>query len=90
MKLSNIECKNAKPKKKSYKLSDGGGLYLEVATSGSKYWRMKYRFNGKENRLSFGTYPQVSLAERQERSVIWPKKNWIRGTTQLSKRNKLR
>jgi hypothetical protein len=42
--------KKAKPKK-SYKLSDGGGMYLEVMPNGSKYWRMKYRFGGKKNVL---------------------------------------
>lgn len=53
----------AKGKEKSYKLSDGGGLYLQVEPNGSRYWRMKYRFAGKEKRLSFGVYPIVSLAD---------------------------
>jgi len=48
---------------KAYKLGDGGGLYLEVMPNGAKYWRMKYRFNGKERRASFGVYPAVSLAD---------------------------
>ncbi|MBY0408302.1 MAG: tyrosine-type recombinase/integrase [Rickettsiales bacterium] len=67
MKLSNLDCKNAKPTEKPRKMADGGGLYLEVAPNGSKYWRMKYRFNGKESRLSFGLYPDVSLAEAREK-----------------------
>lgn len=50
MKLTEKTCKNAKPKEKSYKLSDGLGLYLEVMPNGSKYWRMKYRHLGKEKR----------------------------------------
>ena len=63
MKLSNIACKNAKTEEKPRKLSDGGGLYLLVNPSGSKYWRMKYRFLGKEKLLSIGTYPIISLSE---------------------------
>lgn len=63
-KLSAQTCKTAKPKEKSYKLSDGGGLYLEVSPTGSKYWRMKYRrpSDKKEDRLAFGVYPDLSLA----------------------------
>ncbi|STR55730.1 integrase [Klebsiella oxytoca] len=53
----------AKPREKAYKLADGAGLYLEVVPSGSRYWRMKYRFNGKEKRMAFGVYPAVSLAQ---------------------------
>jgi len=53
----------AKAKEKSYKLSDGGGLYLQIEPNGSRYWRMKYRFAGKEKRLSFGVYPTVTLAD---------------------------
>ncbi|PIR39545.1 MAG: recombinase [Alphaproteobacteria bacterium CG11_big_fil_rev_8_21_14_0_20_39_49] len=54
MKLNDRKCKNAKPKEKSYKLFDGGGLYLEVMPAGGKLWRLKYRFGNKEKRLSFG------------------------------------
>ncbi len=68
MKLTARQVDTAKPKEKPYKLSDGGGLYLEVAPNGSRYWRMKYRINGKEKRLSFGVYPIISLAvARDER-----------------------
>lgn len=63
MKLSDKACKNAKPKEKSYKLFDGGGLFLEVTPTGSKLWRLKYHFLGKEKRISFGAYPLVSLAD---------------------------
>ena len=52
MKLTDIQCKNAKPKDKPYKLAAGRDLYLEVMPTGSKYWRMKYRFMGKETRLT--------------------------------------
>ena len=65
--LTDIQAKNAKPKDKPYKLADGGGLYLEVMPTGSKLWRMKFRqANGKENRLSFGKYPEVSIAQARE------------------------
>ncbi len=66
-KLTEVAIKKAKPKEKSYKLSDGGGMYLEVMPNGSKYWRMKYRFGGKEKRLAFGVYPLVSLASVREK-----------------------
>jgi integrase len=55
---------------KPYKMSDSGGLYLEVDPSGGKYWRFKYRFVGKEKRISLGVYDDVSLAEaRGERDA---------------------
>nr|WP_315467889.1 integrase arm-type DNA-binding domain-containing protein [uncultured Undibacterium sp.] len=61
--LTDKQALNAKPRVKNYKLSDGGGLYLEITKTGSKLWRMKIRqANGKEGRLSFGSYPSVSLA----------------------------
>ena len=53
----------AQAQDKDYKLSDGKGLFLLVKKNGSKYWRMKYRFLGKEKLLSFGVYPDVSLKE---------------------------
>ena len=63
MKLNARQVDAAKPREKAYKLADGAGLYLEVVPSGSRYWRMKYRFNGKEKRMAFGVYPTVSLAQ---------------------------
>lgn len=51
MALTDIKVKTAKPKDKPYKLADGGGMYLLINTNGSKYWRMKYRFAGKEKML---------------------------------------
>ncbi len=62
------EIDTAKPKDKPYKLSDGCGLYLEVMPNGAKYWRMKYRFAGKEKRLAFGVYPEVRPAEAREQT----------------------
>lgn len=54
MKLANTTCKNAKPKEKPYKLSDGAGMFLQIMPNGSKYWRLKYRYVGKEKRLALG------------------------------------
>src|SRR3569833_141779 len=62
MKLNDIAVRKAKPEAKPYKMADGGGMYLEVMPNGSKYWRLKYRFNGKEKRLALGVYPDVPLA----------------------------
>ncbi|MDO9101574.1 MAG: Arm DNA-binding domain-containing protein [Candidatus Nitrotoga sp.] len=58
-KLTDVAIKKAKPEAKSYKMADGGGMYLEVMPNGSKYWRLKYRFGGKEKRLALGVYPEV-------------------------------
>jgi len=68
--LTDIQLRTAKPTDKPYKLSDGGGLYVEVMSNGSKFWRMKVRqANGKESRLTFGCYPELTLAgARAERS----------------------
>lgn len=66
MKLTDKACKNAKPMEKSYKRFDGGGLYLEVMPNGNRLWRLKYRFLGKEKRISLGAYPLISLAEARE------------------------
>ncbi len=66
MVLKDIHVRNAKPKAKIYRLFDGGGLYLEISPSGGKYWRYKYRFAGKEKRLAFGRYPNLSLSEARE------------------------
>lgn len=67
MPLTNTQIRNAKPKERSYKLFDGGGLYLEVSPAGGTWWRLKYRYHGKEKRISLGTYPEVSLKEARER-----------------------
>ena len=63
MQLTDTHLRNLKPSAKIQKLSDGGGLYLHLAPSGGKLWRMAYRFNGKQKLLSFGAYPAVSLKD---------------------------
>lgn len=67
MPLTDVAVRTAKPKEKPYKLADERGLFLLVNPSGSKYWRLKFRIDGKEKLLSFGTYPDVSLREARER-----------------------
>lgn len=67
MKLTDAAIRKAKPGDKPRRLADGGGLYLEIAPAGGKWWRYKYRFDGKEKRLSLGTYPDTGLAEARER-----------------------
>lgn len=64
--LTDKQAKLAKPKEKQYKLSDEKGMYLEVMPTGAKYWRLKYRFNGKEKKLALGVYPEVSLKNARE------------------------
>ena len=61
--------KNAKPKEKAYRISDGKGLYLEITPNGSKRWRFRYFFDGKEKLISLGVYPEISLKEARERHL---------------------
>jgi integrase len=61
MPLKDTQIRNAKPREKPYKLSDGAGLYIEVKPTGSKLWRYRYRISGKENMYAIGAYPEVSL-----------------------------
>ena len=68
MSLNNTLCKNARfAGRGSNKLADGGGLYLHLMPSGAKIWRQKYRFNGKENTLTHGPYPTISLQEARDK-----------------------
>ena len=67
MPLTDTAIRSVKPATKPVRLFDGGGLYLEVSPSGGKWWRFKYRFAGKEKRLSLGVYPDVPLAGRKDK-----------------------
>ena len=67
MALSHLAILKAKPKDKPYLLSDGEGLHLQIDTSGSKLWRLRYRFGGKANMMSFGAFPAVSLTDAREK-----------------------
>lgn len=61
--LTDVAARNAQARDKPYKLAAGGGLYLEVMPNGARYWRLKYRFAGREKRLAIGVYPEVRLRE---------------------------
>jgi integrase len=67
MPLTDRAIRNATPDEKAFRMFDGGGMYLEVAPSGGKWWRLKYRHQGKEKRLSLGVFPDVTLADARER-----------------------
>ncbi len=67
MKLNDRICKTAQPKEKPYKMSDGGGLYLEITPKGGKLWRLRYRFLNKQKKLSIGVYPTIALTEAREK-----------------------
>ncbi|ELS5415105.1 tyrosine-type recombinase/integrase [Citrobacter freundii] len=67
MALTDIKVRTAKPTDKQYKLTDGNGMHLLVHPNGSKYWRLQYRFGGKQKMLALGVYPEVSLADARAR-----------------------
>lgn len=67
MSLTDFAIRKAKPQAKPFKLADGGGLHLVVQPNGSKLWRLKYRFAGKEKLLSFGPYPVTTLVEARRK-----------------------
>ena len=67
MPLTDTIIRNAKPADKPRRMFDGGGLYLEISPKGGKWWRLKYRYHGKEKRISLGVYPDVSLKKARER-----------------------
>lgn len=67
MKLTDIALRCLKPAERPFKVFDGGGLYLMVNPDGSRWWRFKYRYGGKEKLIAFGTYPEVKLKEARDR-----------------------
>lgn len=67
MALTDAEIRRSAGRDKKYKITDSGGMYLEVHPNGSKYWRLKYRFGGKEKQLALGVYPDVGLKDARER-----------------------
>jgi integrase len=75
MPLNDTAIRNIKPKDRPFKLADGNGLYLFVTPTGSRLWRLKYRFGGHERTLSIGAYPAVTIkmardAREQARTML--------------------
>lgn len=66
--LTDIAIRSARPADKLQRLFDGNGLYLEASPSGGKWWRLKYRIDGKEKRVSIGVYSDVGLRDAREKS----------------------
>jgi hypothetical protein len=69
MPLSDAAIRKAKGKNTPYKLTDGSGLHLLITPQGSRYWRLAYRFQGKQKTLALGVYPTTSLAMSSHRSM---------------------
>jgi integrase len=67
--LTDTEIRKAKAKDSAYRMSDGGGLFLWITPPGGKLWRWKYRFEGREKLMTFGSYPDVRLSLARERHV---------------------
>lgn len=67
MALRDVKVRSVMPEAKAYKLTDGEGMVLLVHSNGSKYWRLRYRFGGKEKMLALGKYTEVSLADARAR-----------------------
>ena len=89
MPLTDTQCRAAKPSAKVQKLSDARGLFLQVSPSGSKLWRMNYRFDGKQSTAAFGAYPAVSLAsarmnaaELKDKLALGVDPAWKEGTAE--------
>jgi integrase len=70
MSLSDMRIRSAKARDKRYSICDGGGLYLEIMTTGKKYWRLRYSNEGKANWHSIGEYPSIGLQEARERRNV--------------------
>ncbi|MBT5833231.1 MAG: integrase arm-type DNA-binding domain-containing protein [Deltaproteobacteria bacterium] len=68
--LTELSIKQAKPKIKQYKLTDGEGMYLRVYPNGSKYWQLQFWFEGKQKILSFGVWPDISLKEARDKRFV--------------------
>lgn len=69
MPLTNVEIKSAQPREKEYVMSDGAGLVVLIKPGGAKLWRYRYSMNGKKQKLSLGSYPEISLAQARVRAA---------------------
>lgn len=89
MALTDIKVRTAKPMDKQYKLTDGNGMHLLVHPNGSKYWRLQYRFDGKQKMLALGVYPEITLADARSRRDE-ARKLWRMASIQETKRKVIR
>ena len=85
MALTDTEIRKAKAKASAYRMSDGGGLYIWITPAGGKLWRWKYRFDGREKLMTFGSYPDVSLSLARERHAA-ARKLLATGTDPMAER----
>ena len=67
MALTDTKVRSAKPQEKEYTLVDGDGMFLLIHPNGSKYWRFRFRFGGKQHQMAFGVYPETSLADARQK-----------------------
>jgi len=67
MALTDTKVRSAKPEEKEYSLVDGDGMFLLIHPNGSKYWRFRFRFGGKQHLMAFGVYPETSLADARHK-----------------------
>ncbi|CAM7519859.1 TPA: DUF4102 domain-containing protein [Morganella morganii] len=67
MALTDAKIRAAKPQEKPYKLADSGNIFLLVHPNGSRYWRLRYRFQGKEKTSALGIYPELSLSDARDK-----------------------
>lgn len=67
MALTDTKVRSAKPEAKEYSLVDGDGMFLLIHPNGSKYWRFRFRFGGKQHLMAFGVYPETSLADARHK-----------------------
>ncbi|EAB7163817.1 integrase arm-type DNA-binding domain-containing protein [Salmonella enterica] len=67
MALTDTKVRSAKPQEKEYTLVDGDGMFLLVHPNGSRYWRFRFRFGGKQHLMAFGVYPETSLADARQK-----------------------
>ncbi len=84
--LTDTQLKNAKPKEKKYKLSDGDGLFMQINPNGSKLWRLNYRINGKAKEYAIGVYPSISLADA--RSICKVQKSLVANGIDINEKKK--
>jgi hypothetical protein len=70
MLLTDAAARNAKPAAKTVRMFNRDGLYLKISPRGGKWWRLKYRYGGKEKRVSLGVYPEVNLKKARARTIV--------------------